>query len=344
MHDKSLTFVTAADEGFHHGLEPLFKSFLLANRQFAPLRLLLMDCGLPDGYPGQLKQTLTDFGNRRGISLVFQSIRADLQRWHVFPPHWDSYATYAFLEAPPLADTRYLVFADADMLHFTNLETAIQSLDASGHSLAAVQDGPATLASDYYVGLLNPEARPEAPYLNGGYLIFDLKRFDYPDFLRFTDQLDPATTHQRHPGKKKFKHDQTLLNSYLAGKFLLLEPRYNYLAKHNRQLAGLRQPANIHFVSNPKPWETPTHDSLLRAVSFHSAIAAQEDPEQERIQPVIGHWTQQLTRLKPGLHRPLQTTLWKLLGKQKKVQRLDDAKLDANDIDQLVRQVYSWST
>ena len=207
-----------------------------------------------------------------------------------------------------------------------------------------MQDGPATLASDYYVELLNPEARLEVPYLNGGYLIFDLKRFDYPDFLRFTDQLNPATTHQRHPGKKKFKHDQTLLNSYLAGNFLLLEPRYNFLAKHNWQLGGLRQPANIHFVSNPKPWETPTHDSLLRAVSFHSAIAAQEDQKQEKIQPVIGHWAQQLIGLKPGLHRSLQTALWRLLGKQKKVQRRGDAKLDANDIDQLVRKVYNWST
>ena len=56
MQDKSLSFVIAADKGFHHGLEPLFKSFLLANRQFAPLRLLLMDCGLPDGFPGQLEQ------------------------------------------------------------------------------------------------------------------------------------------------------------------------------------------------------------------------------------------------------------------------------------------------
>jgi|TARA_E500000178_G_scaffold197533_1_gene195567 lipopolysaccharide biosynthesis glycosyltransferase len=343
MHDKSLTFVTAADDGFQYGLEPLYKSFILANRAFAPLHCILMDCGLPEGYCRQLKEALVDFGLQRSIQLTFESIQSKLQRWRVFPPHWGSYATYAFLEAPPLAKSRYLVFADADMLHFTQLSDAIEELEASGHPLAAVQDGPATLASDHYVGLLNPKAAPHAPYLNGGYLIFDLERFNHADFILYTEQLDPSIAHQRYPGKKKFKHDQTLLNSYLAGQFHLLKPRYNFLAKHNRQLAELKEAANVHFISNPKPWEAATHQSLLRAVCFHSAIAAQEDSEEQNLSHIAEHWSEEMIRLKPSLFHHLEKALWSILGRQKKIKQFKDAKLEQKEILQLIQKVYQWS-
>ena len=334
---NGLSFVTAADEGFHQGLEVLLKSFVVANRALAPLQLMVMDCGLTADFVATLQQKMTEFGEAQGVELTLEVKIADLSRWQGFPPHWDSYAAYAFMEALHMVETRFLVFADADMLHYKNLESTVQALDESGRMVAGVVDSDyKTLAHDFYVNHLSPleESQEALPYLNSGYLIFDRSRFLFAELDQFIASVSREKAHERFKGVKKFKHDQTLINAFIKGDCHVLDESFNYFCKENQRFVSLGEPCNFHFVSNPKPWEPGTAETLGREVVFktaeHVLCGAGAPLEME----MSG-----LDRGKMGLLK----TCYTILGKAKKAKRYRQAEISPQELHHLAQQITSWS-
>ena len=334
---EGLSFVTAADEGFHQGLAALLKSFIISNKALAPLQVLVMDCGLTKSFVSSLTQDIESFGERNSIELTIEVKPADLSRWVGFPAHWDSYAAYAFMEALHMVETRFLVFADADMLHYKNLASTIKLLDTSGHKMAGVVDSDyRTLERDFYVNHLSPlsEEQRQAPYLNGGYLIFDRSRFLFTELEPFIAQISREKAHERFKGVKKFKHDQTLINAFIKGDCLLLDESFNYFCKENQRFVGLQEPCNFHFVSNPKPWEKGTLETIAREVVFNSAEHTLcGAPALERLK---------VSRLELYKARTLRY-VYTCLGKTKKAKRYAQAEISESALTAISQHITSWS-
>jgi len=333
---EGLSFVTAADHGFHQGLEALLKTFMLSNRELAPLRLIVMDCGLKGDFMNGLQQEMDGYAKKERIEIELSFPKADLKRWQVFPPHWESYATYAFLEAVGMVETRHLIFADADMLHFCQLASVLHELEQSGYKMAGVVDNDySTLGMDYYVNHLSTLSASQLgkPYMNGGYLIFDLERFSAEDLYGFVESLDPQRAHQRFTGVKKFKHDQTIVNAFIKGEFLALPERYNYFCKENARFIDIEERSNFHFVSQPKPWEPGDREVVARELVFGTV---EEELCDKDVTELKGHSVLDRLVLRG------QLLVAQLMGKKKKVKRYQQAQINAAQLQGLKELIHSW--
>ncbi len=332
---KGISFVTAADDGYHEGLSALLKSFTISNKDLAPLNLNVMDCGLKQSFKGELSLEMREFSKKQEIDLTCRFLEVNLKRWHPFPPHWDSYAAYAFIEAIDLVETRFLVFADADMLHFKSLRSTVEKLEGSGRMIAGVVDQDYnTLGNDFYVNHLSPlqAEEKELPYLNSGYMVFDRTRFSFSRFLEFLQDLNPEKAHERFKGVKKFKHDQTLLNTFIKGDCLLLDESFNYFCKDNSRFKHLSDRKNFHFISNPKPWNEGGFSEVARETVFRTAEAilnGKSLPELKNYaSSSAGSWMKKL--------------FYKFLGKNKKLTRLEESQITSPELQALQKTIASW--
>lgn len=179
-----------------------------------------------------------------------------------------------------------LIPIDADMWIARPGIGKLASLPMQGHALAAGLDmiylmdhKGGTLAGEFMRYRLSLGLDPETPYFNNGLTVIDRALWRRRGIGRRALELI-AQDPERYPFL-----DQSALNYLLAGDFLPLSPRYNFMGDF--LTLGLEDeiaPIVYHFVNRPKPWEEAFTGERRFAARYDDWFASSPWPEMARRQ------------------------------------------------------------
>ncbi|MEM1010678.1 MAG: glycosyltransferase family 8 protein [Planctomycetota bacterium] len=261
----SFDLVLGCDDRFSIGLGVMLYSVLKHLQPGMPARVFILDDGISPE-------------NRERIERIAAPRVADGCVWlkpqlpegdHLKGKGKISKATYSRILIPHLlpADVKRAVFVDVDMLCCRDLGT-LATMPLDGNALLAVQDYryPTlrhTLPKQEVLDRLERDG--DAPYFNGGFLVFDMESWRQDDL---PDQVFKALHDVRDD---TFFVNQDGLNIALQGKWKQLAPSYNVqentlrrpekLPDHpyTQQLIRdtsrlLSEPGVYHYTGHSKPW------------------------------------------------------------------------------------------
>lgn len=170
-------------------------------------------------------------------------------------------ATYLRLVIPPLVQGRYkrILYLDSDIfLCFPGIDQLFE-VDMLGSPIAAVRDNiqwrtPSRLAPEFKeLGL------SYSPYFNAGVLLIDI------DLYQAQDILGQCLTLLKKNREALRRHDQTLLNLVMRGRWTELSPLWNWqYTWSSRFFADLAEPRLIHFIGPRKPWKDSSNELPAR--------------------------------------------------------------------------------
>lgn len=204
-----------------------------------------------------------------------------IQRPFPFPDMRIGYITpmgYARLIAPQLIDAEMLLYLDCDMLACASVDTLFRSI-AGDFPIAAARDTyipelgtPHVEQSRFPLG----DRNAEDPYFNSGLLLIDVARWRSERLSQRAMEL------VNNPTWRPLFGDQDTLNFLVAGRFELLDPRWNVMPVsviqgvldftfHGERYVPMpyqrsleRSPWIMHYATEVKPWTTSFTDGQLR--------------------------------------------------------------------------------
>lgn len=160
-------------------------------------------------------------------------------------------ATYLRLLIPGLMAGRYdrLLYLDTDIIAQGGGVTDLLALDLRGQTIGAVRDTMLWRTPSRHVAEFKAAGRPAHPYFNAGVLLIDVARWNGTGVLDQCLDLFAKTPHLLT------RHDQTLLNLVMAGRWTELSPVWNWQYTWvSRFFADLADPRLTHFIGPLKPW------------------------------------------------------------------------------------------
>lgn len=211
-------------------------------------------------------------------------------------PSRHSDATYLRLLLPELVSNRYkrLLYLDSDIYVSGTGINRLFALDMLEAPLAAVRDNtqwrtPRRLVPEFKIlGL------PYAPYFNAGVLLIDVKRYRSEGILAQCLQL--LNTYP----EALLRHDQSLLNLVLRGRWTELSPVWNWqYTWSSRFFADLAEPKLIHFIGPRKPWKDNSNHLPSRFRSAYKKFLVMHFPNRPHIVPIDADslgWPESLRR------------------------------------------------
>lgn len=176
---------------------------------------------------------------------------------------WLTRATYLRLFLADLLVGRYrrLLYLDCDMFFEGGDLGRLLRLDLGGHALGAVKDVDAFLDARHHSPEMKILGQPPHPPLNAGLLLIDTAAWAQEGLRDRCLQLG------RDRPDVFVKHDQSVLNGVLRGRFAELSPVWNWMMNQRFPLLTRRWPVRLrHFIGTVKPWRDPKgrHDARLR--------------------------------------------------------------------------------
>lgn len=169
-------------------------------------------------------------------------------------PHISETTFYRYM-LPQLPDSRVL-YLDSDMIVDTTVLPDLYLLPLQGNLLAAAPDMLLTQIDHSY-----PDFPNMKPYFNAGLMLVDNDKWRE---LGVQQDLFNLTTH--YGGQLRYA-DQDVLNIHFQGKWLKLNPAYNYQVGairglRNRKMVGWMEKAIelgeqaqiLHYTTSRKPW------------------------------------------------------------------------------------------
>ncbi len=156
------------------------------------------------------------------------------------------YTCYGLLLLADYILAESVLYLDADLVIELDV-LAVEFFDFQNKAIAAVNAGEIqfTLENKFFCNDLG--LKPNLSCFNSGILLLNLKMWREKE-IKY-ECLNFATTHPN-----KLTGDQTILNALFAGNFAYLPSQFNvaWYAHKNRPL---KEPAILHFVGSPKPWD-----------------------------------------------------------------------------------------
>jgi lipopolysaccharide biosynthesis glycosyltransferase len=321
MSRRPIVFACGADDRF---AMPMAVSLFSALEQLGDgydVQLYVVDGGISPANAANLRRVLRHRSNPVEVHLV----AADLARLgglkvsgHLRLP------TYFRLLVPEIVPEPYerAIYLDSDLLVRSDPAALWDAEMGESPALAVRECSNPTVSSR--VGVLNYRELgldPEAPYINGGVLVMDLVRWR-------SERLAQAVLHHTVEYAEFVQFgDQDGLNAVLAGRWGLLDPRWNvpvYLTvdrifdliedspfKEELRLgrrALLREAHILHFIGARKPWEPgcglPGQLAWLRALQRSGWYAGREQALRLKTWTLRADWLfrQVLRRVRD--HRP----------------------------------------
>ena len=160
-------------------------------------------------------------------------------------------ACYLRLMLPRLVAGRYerLLYLDSDI--FLNGElSGLLHIDMCDAAIAAVRDNSQWRTPNRLLPEFKTLQLPATPYFNSGMLLIDVARYQTEQILEQCLELL-----KNHPEALP-RHDQSLLNLVMRGKWTEVSPVWNWqYTWSSRFFADIAEPRLVHFIGPRKPWK-----------------------------------------------------------------------------------------
>lgn len=160
-------------------------------------------------------------------------------------------STYYRLWLPDMLCDRYdrVLYLDADMFVEGGDLSALFTVEMWGRPVAAVRDVQQWLRPNKHLRDFRLAGKAPAPYFNGGFELFDTKKY------RADNVLAAAMEYALARPEALIRQDQSLLNIILYRNWAELSPLWNWQWASKRPLFGIAEPICIsHFAGSVKPW------------------------------------------------------------------------------------------
>lgn len=281
MDRNELNILFSSDDNYAQHLGVAMRSVLENNRDFAVVRIYIIDNEISDLSREKLCRTAAEFTNAAIFWIPYNKWKSQLQLNMTWNISISSYARLFVADMLPDEIDRVL-YLDCDMIVCNSLRN-LWNTDLKGCVLGAVQDtiSDATKAA---VGLM-----PEERYFNAGMLLIDLAKWREQGTgrkcLSFIKEKNGAVVH----------HDQGVLNGVLRNQWFRLPPCDNLMTIH---FIFIRERMIDYFGENAEFY------------SGNEIVSAKEHP-------VIIHYTPSFTS-RPWCRdckHPLRSLYWENLDK-----------------------------
>jgi lipopolysaccharide biosynthesis glycosyltransferase len=259
MIDAPLHVALTFDDYFWAPAYATMRSVALTTRRRADLVFHLFHWQLTTEHVRDLDAIGTEFGATiRHYPLEadpeIAKLMASLPGTRDFPP-----VVYARLLLdrllPPEVDR--VLYLDSDLYVRAPVENLIE-MDLAGKSLAAAPEpGRHHLVAGDDMRTRTGPFDIADPYFNSGVLVIDRAAWGRADLPGFLGEL------QRSNEISRLYHDQDVLNLRFRGRWLALDPRWNFTKPH--PAARAFDPFIVHYTTGMKPW------NALAYVAFGSS-------------------------------------------------------------------------
>ena len=205
-------------------------------------------------------------------------------------------AAYLRLLIPALVAGRYrrILYLDSDIVPIGGGIDQLLGIDMLGSVIAAVRDNVQWRTPGRRVPENRKLGRPAAPYFNSGVLLIDVERYQSERMLERCVQMLADSP------EAVLRHDQSLLNLVLAGRWTELSPVWNWqYTWSSRFFADLVEPKFVHFIGPNKPWRDTACTLPPRFRRAYRAFAERHYPARldiAAIDPSRRAWPPKLAR------------------------------------------------
>lgn len=248
------------EESFKYGLAVLIRS-IAANCMIArEIRFFVLDVNLTDATRRKLKDTVSSFGGKSSIeylALQDSHLLADLNV--IFERRIRNFKErcwFAKFALPDLLSDRVEHFFYVDTDVYCGLDLSIAQVMQGNSPLSAVPDGP-TNELGFSQEFADSNLDPKASYFNAGFMGFNL------DYWRENNLSEKASAIAEEFGT--FLIDQGLFNVLYYKKWMKLPLEWNHQSPFRwggfEDLDSGKRITNLHYITNPKPWQVPYHHS-----------------------------------------------------------------------------------
>ncbi|NBB79001.1 MAG: hypothetical protein GVY36_06075 [Verrucomicrobia bacterium] len=253
--NEPVVIASAANDRYSMGLAVALVSALQNCRTWVsqPVLIVVLDGGIRARNWRRLKKSLDSVGVPHRI-LRF---KPDLSLFVDFPMDYGaSHLTYARLFLPKLLpDTCRILYIDSDLLIRESLEK-IWGMHLGETPLAAAVCAHVKQIGNEELPFQELGLRPEAPYLQAGFLLIDL------DVWRRMDLSERCLDYLRSHPDRAPHWDQSALNAVIHGNWTVFPDKWNVPAAHLRLESEKWHPispAVLHYSGPDKPWNYGNH-------------------------------------------------------------------------------------
>lgn len=233
---ERIHIVAATNDGYARHLAVMLTSLFENKKSNLPVTIHIIDGDISYDKKRRLRNSV------RRFHAQINFLRVDKSKFQDAKIHYHlSKETYYRISIPSLLDKRIhkALYLDCDMVIKEDI-TNLWKVNLKNYELGAVQI-PGRV--DRYKELNIPE---HMGYFNAGVLLLNLDKWRANHtsgrVLRFI---------RNNPNKLRYM-DQDALNAILKGKWMKLEPKWNFQV--HRQWNQKITPAIIHYTTNRKPW------------------------------------------------------------------------------------------
>lgn len=192
-------------------------------------------------------------------------------------------AAYLRLLIPPRVAHRYkrLLYLDSDIfLGGTGIDRLF-TVDMLGLPIAAVRDNQQWRTPKRHVSEFKILGLPCFSYFNSGVLLIDVELYQSE---RILEQCLAILA--KHP-EALSRHDQSLLNLVLKGRWAELSPVWNWqYTWSSRFFADLTEPRLLHFIGPRKPWKDTSNELPARFRLGYATFLTAHFPTRADITPL----------------------------------------------------------
>lgn len=216
---------------------------------------------LTEGLKDENRKLMSNFVNSNGGQIDYCVVDSSVVSQFPMPKEGGTHisiATYyrLFVDILLPGNIKKVLYLDCDIIVTSSL-IPLYSIDMQNYAIGAVyQNYNKGIDADLLrLGIPNKEG-----YFNAGVLMINL------EYWRKNDTREKLIQFIKHNFTKIKQHDQDVLNAVLWSKTIPLSNTWNYQysfkVKHHEEFPSkvkyvlpLEDPAVIHYVSVPKPWE-----------------------------------------------------------------------------------------
>ena len=243
----AIDILLTGDEGIAPGLFVTAGSIVTSSRSNYPIVFHVMDTGLTE-------QTVLAFrrfiGQFKAVSLDIQPV--DVSIFKSANSYRGNHSAYARLLVERYVDADRVIYFDTDFLCMKDVGEFYFREMGGNIVLATKTPMYSSLADD--CPFLPTEEASKYPYFNSGVLLIDLKKWREAE-------IEQKLLECLAMPVKLEKHDQTLLNWVLKGKWGELDSSYGLLLRHDTENP---EDTNFHFGGGGvKPWQKGCHYSAV---------------------------------------------------------------------------------